>query len=103
MAKNKDSEKKDLVKKDEGMATLPSEDIIQLGNTGEVINLSGLTEEQKREVKQKYAHALVDVAAKAAEVGVDTRALDGLYCIYRAHRVARQPFEALFDTHVDLS
>ncbi|MCK4827765.1 hypothetical protein KA005_69195 [bacterium] len=76
MAEKKEPEKKDLVKKDEDTATLPSEDIRQLGKTGEVLDLRGLTEEQKQEIKTKYFEAMIDVAHKAAEVGVDTRALD---------------------------
>ena len=31
------------------------------------------------------------------------RVLDGFYIVYRAHRVANQPLEPTFDTHVDLS
>ena len=31
------------------------------------------------------------------------RVLDGLYIVYRAHRVASQLLEPTFDTHVDLS
>jgi len=76
MAEKKEPEKKNLVKKDEDMPTLPSEDIIQLGKTGELLDLRGLTAEQKQEIKKKYAEAMIEVAHKAAEVGVDTRALD---------------------------
>jgi hypothetical protein len=76
MAEKKDSNKKDLVKKDEEAATLPSEDVIHLGKTGEVLDLRGLNEEQKQEIKTKYADAMIEVAKKAAEVGVDTKVLD---------------------------
>lgn len=71
----KEPEKRDLIKKDEDMPTLRSEDMIQLSKTGEVLDLRGLTEEQKQAIKQKYAEAMIEVAHKAAEVGVDTRAL----------------------------
>ncbi len=76
MAEKKEPEKKDLIKQSEGMPTLPSEDSIRLGPTGEVLDLSGLNEEQKQELKKKYSEAMIDVVKKAAEVGVDTRALD---------------------------
>lgn len=93
MAKKKESEKKDLVKKNEDMSTLPSEDIIQLGKTGEILDLRGLTEEQKQEIKTKYAEAMIEVAHKAAEVGVDTRALDAKLSTMAEHtqEVAAQP------------
>lgn len=76
MSEKNEPEKEELVKKDEGMPTLPSEDIIELGKTGEVLDLRGLTEEQKQEIKKNYADAMIEVARKAAEVGIDTRALD---------------------------
>jgi len=76
MSEKKDTEKKDLVKKDEEMSTLPDKDIIRLGKVGEILDLRGLTEDQKQEIKMKYADAMIEVVKKAAEVGVDTRALD---------------------------
>jgi len=93
MAEKKEPEKKDLVKKGEDMPTLPSKDIIQLGKTGEVLDLRGLTEGQKQEIKKKYAEAMIEVAHKAAEVGVDTRALDAKLGTMAEHtkEVAAQP------------
>ncbi|HUV59168.1 MAG TPA: hypothetical protein VMW09_03545 [Desulfatiglandales bacterium] len=93
MAEKKEPEKKDLVKKDEDTAILPSEDVIQLGKTGEFLDLRGLTEVQKQEIKTKYAEAMIEVAHKAAEVGVDTRALDAKLGTMAAHtkEVADQP------------
>jgi len=46
--------------------------------------------------------SLLSLLYSAILVGV-YRVLDGLYIVYRAHRVARQPLEPTFDTHVDLS
>jgi len=76
MPEKKEPRQKDLVKKEEDKTHLPSEDIIQVGQTGEVLDLRGLTDEQKQELKTKYLEAMIEVGRKAAEVGVDTRALD---------------------------
>jgi hypothetical protein len=93
MANKKDSEEKDLVKKDENATTLPSEDVIQLGKTGEFLDLRGLTQTQKQEIKQKWAEAMMGVAQKAAAVGVDTKALHAKLSTMVEHTkdVAAQP------------
>ncbi len=75
MTKNNDeNEKKDLVKQ-EGTKPLPPEKSIKLGKSGE-LDLTGLTEEQIKELKQKHAEGMIDVGRMAAELGVATRALD---------------------------
>lgn len=65
---------KSLVKKDDTKPTIKKEDSIQLGPQTS-LDLTGLTEEQKREVKMSHAEGMVGVSVKAADMATETQAL----------------------------
>lgn len=54
---------------------LPSEKSIKLSQT-DVLDLSGLSEEEARQLKKDFASGIIDVHKKAAELKVDVGALD---------------------------
>jgi len=70
MAK-KDNE---LINRENTTPIIRNENVIQLGPQA-ALDLTGLTEEQKRQLKYKHAEGLVDVSKKAAELSADTSAL----------------------------
>jgi hypothetical protein len=55
----------------------PSSDSLSL-NAGQLssLNLEGLPEETKLELRKKHAEGLIDLQAKAIESGLDTQAID---------------------------
>ncbi len=54
---------------------LPSKNTIRLSNT-DLLDLSGMSEEETRQLKKDFASGIIDVHKKAAELKVDVGALD---------------------------
>jgi len=61
--------------KGEEVNSYPAKDRIQLGSR-DVLDLSGLKEEEISELKRQHAEGMIDISKKAAEMGVDVQALD---------------------------
>jgi hypothetical protein len=67
-------DEKSLVKKEDTQLKVKDEDSLQIGPQ-QSIDLSGLTEIEKREIRKKHAEGMVDVGKKAADMSVETQAL----------------------------
>ena len=72
---DQEEKEKSLVKREEAKTALPPEKSIKLGKTGE-LDLTGMTEEQIKVLKEEHARGMIGVGQRAAEVVVDTQALD---------------------------
>ena len=65
----------------------PLENSLQIGKD-HWIDLTGLSEEQKKALKQKYAEKMIDIGTRAAEGGVDTEILDNKLGTIAGHTIA---------------
>lgn len=74
MAKKNEPKTTDVVKKEEASIAKRDEDTLKLGAVE--MDLSGLTDEEKRGLKVKAGEAMIEVGKKAAEQGIDTKTLD---------------------------
>ena len=74
MAKKNEPKAIDIVKKEEASIVKRDEDTLKLGAVE--ADLTGLTEEQKQDLKIKGVEALIEVGKKGAEQIIDTKTLD---------------------------
>jgi hypothetical protein len=54
---------------------VPSANVINLGSTNSLIDLTGIPPEQVAELKRQYASGMIDLAKKAGELKIDNASL----------------------------
>jgi hypothetical protein len=87
MSDKEEKGKSEIVIREEGKHFLPPEKSISIGKD-RWIDLTGLSEDQIKALKQKYAEKMIDIGTKAVEGGVDTEILDKKLGTMAEHTIA---------------